>query len=293
MTSLPSDPFRINGLAFSFMPTVSQVPVCTGATLRVSFTVNANCGYLPGNEFSVELSNASGSFAPATPLGSVAPGINSIDIPFGTPAGTGYRVQIRSSNPAQISAPSSAFAINVPGYTTTPTVTGGDKCPGETVRLTFSVGCAFAPGNTFTAQLSNATGAFAASPVALGLVTPGSLNNVVIPMGTPVGTGYKIRVASSNPAVTSAVSMAFRVKACGTNREAVLEAPGLRVSVSPNPSPEGRLHISVSGAEGQVLRLELLYSDGQRLRQQTIEKAGEEESLNWDIARPPGCTCYG
>ncbi|MBC7892855.1 MAG: T9SS type A sorting domain-containing protein, partial [Sphingobacteriaceae bacterium] len=139
----------------------------------------------------------------------------------------------------------------------------------------------------FTAQLSNASGVFAASPVSLGLVTPGALNTVVIPAGTPAGTGYKIRVVSSNPEVTSAGSANFRVKSCGNNRESAPEA-GLRVVVSPNPSPEGRLRISVSGAEGQGLRVELFNGTGQTVREQKLSKAGEEEVLDWDITRQPG-----
>ncbi|MBC7891379.1 MAG: T9SS type A sorting domain-containing protein, partial [Sphingobacteriaceae bacterium] len=288
VTSNPSNVFRVNGLTFSSTPTVSQVPGCAGATFRVSFTLNANCGYLPGNVFRVELSDASGSFASATSLGTVSPGINTVTVPTSVPAGTGYRVRIVSSSPAQISGVSSAFTINVPGFASTPTVSLDNKCAGEAVRLSFSVnGCAFFAGNTFTAQLSNASGVFAASPVSLGLVTPGGLNNVVIPAGTPAGTGYKIRVVSANPGVTSAVSANFKVKACNT-REAAPEATGLRVTVSPNPSPEGRLHIVITGAETQSVRVALFNATGQPVREQTLDRARQEETLDWDLARQPG-----
>ncbi len=279
--------FRINALAFNSTPTVSQVPACAGASIRVSFTLNGNCSFLPGNAFSAELSDGSGSFASPVVLSSVTPGINTLTVPPSTPTGSGYRVRIRATNPAQISAQSAPFSVNQPAFASTPSVSGDNKCAGESVRFSFSVGCAFFAGNTFTAQLSNASGVFAASPVSLGTVSPGALNNVVIPAGTPAGTGYKIRVLSSNPMVTSAVSANFRVKACGPNREIAPEATGLRVVVSPNPSPEGRLQISVSGADGQALRVEMFNGAGLSIRQQTLEKAGEEETLTWDISRQP------
>lgn len=66
----------------------------------------------------------------------------------------------------------------------------------------------FNAGNTFTAQLSNASGSFA-SPVNLATsvsasgVDPSGTINFTIPAGTATGTGYRIRIISSNPSVTS------------------------------------------------------------------------------------------
>lgn len=278
--------FRINALTFGSTPTVNLTAVCAGASIRVSFTVNANCAFLPGNAFSAELSDGSGSFASPVVLGTVSPGINTLTVPQTIPTGSGYRVRIRATAPALLSATSAAFTVNQPTFASTPSVSGDNKCAGEAVRLSFSVGCAFFAGNTFTAQLSNASGVFAASPPSLGTVTPGALNNVVIPAGTPAGTGYKIRIVSSNPVVTSAASANFRVKACA-NREVAPEETGLRVTVSPNPSPEGKLRIVVTGAEGQALRVELFNGGGQSVREGAIGQAAEEEILTWDVSRQP------
>ena len=56
-------------------------------------------------------------------------------------------------------------------------------------------------GNTYTAQLSNATGSFA-SPITIGTLTSdansGTINGT-IPAGTVTGTGYRMRVISSGP----------------------------------------------------------------------------------------------
>lgn len=69
--------------------------------------------------------------------------------------------------------------------------------------------------NVFTAQLSDAAGSFA-SPVSIGTLAlagngpPGTIS-ITIPAGTPGGVGYKIRVVSSDPAVTGSESAAFTI----------------------------------------------------------------------------------
>ncbi len=183
-------------------------------------------------------------------------------------------------NPVLSSTPSAPFQVRIPGFSSTPTVSSANKCPGEAVRLSFTAGggCAFFPGNVFTAQLSNASGNFSA-PVSLGSVAAG-LANVMIPVGTPAGNGYKIRVVSSSPEVVGGGSSNFSVKACGSNREITPEDQGLRVSVSPNPSPEGRLRITIADAEGQEVKVELFNGAGRSLRLQRVERAAEVEVLD-------------
>ncbi len=291
MTSL-SGVFGVTGLSANFnsTATVSLVPACAGTSIRVTFTQGAApaCSFPLGNVFSAELSDATGNFATPVSLGSVNPGLNTLTIPQNTPSGSGYRVRIAATTngSSAYSTQSAAFMVNAPAFAGTPTVSADNKCAGEAVRLSFSLnGCAFPAGNTFTAELSNATGSFAA-PVNVGTVTPGGLNNVTIPLGTPAGTSYKLRIVSSNPVEISAASANFKVKACTAGREvAPEELAGLRVVVSPNPSPGGRLKISISGAEGQALRVALFNSLGQSLRESAIERASEEEILTWDISR--------
>ena len=61
------------------------------------------------------------------------------------------------------------------------------------------------PGNIVTAQLSDGSGSFA-SPVVLGTLattTSGTISGT-IPAGTPTGAGYRIRVVSSDYALTAA-----------------------------------------------------------------------------------------
>jgi Secretion system C-terminal sorting domain len=73
------------------------------------------------------------------------------------------------------------------------------------VTVNFNVSGTVNAGNVYTAQLSNAAGSFA-SPTAIGALTSsatGALSiNGVIPGGTPVGNGYRIRVVASDPVTT-------------------------------------------------------------------------------------------
>ncbi|MBL0308360.1 MAG: PCMD domain-containing protein [Bacteroidetes bacterium] len=73
---------------------------------------------------------------------------------------------------------------------------------GASVTVPFGLTGTFNAGNTVTAQLSNASGSFA-SPVIIGSVSATSSGsiNATIPAGTAAGTGYRIRVVSSNPAL--------------------------------------------------------------------------------------------
>ena len=95
------------------------------------------------------------------------------------------------------------------------TITQGFQQPGEQIRTgsvatSICAGSSFnlsytaidiGGGNTFTAQLSNATGSFA-SPVNIGTLSgnaSAAAINVTIPSTMIAGTGYRIRITSSSP----------------------------------------------------------------------------------------------
>jgi hypothetical protein len=76
-------------------------------------------------------------------------------------------------------------------------------CAGASLSVPFTAAGTFAAGNVFTAQLSDAAGSFAA-PVAIGTL-PGTSSGTIaatVPAATAGGSGYRVRVVSSNPAVT-------------------------------------------------------------------------------------------
>lgn len=91
--------------------------------------------------------------------------------------------------------------------TTNTAIAGSPFCvsgsTGASVSVPFTSVGTFT-GNTYTAQLSNAAGAFG-TPVNIGTLVS-DLNSgtitATIPAGTAAGTGYRIRVISNNPAVT-------------------------------------------------------------------------------------------
>jgi hypothetical protein len=78
-------------------------------------------------------------------------------------------------------------------------------CPGGSIAVPYTATGAYAAGNVFTAQLSSATGDFTA-PVAIGSLAATASGSIsaTLPAGTAAGTGYRIRVVSSMPALTAA-----------------------------------------------------------------------------------------
>jgi hypothetical protein len=81
---------------------------------------------------------------------------------------------------------------------------GGSICAGSGLTIGFNVsGASFNAGTTITAQLSDASGSFAA-PVAIGSTTFGGQGNgsvsATIPGGTSQGSGYRIRLVASSAA---------------------------------------------------------------------------------------------
>ncbi len=77
-------------------------------------------------------------------------------------------------------------------------------CAGGTLTLDYNVNYNFNLTNVFTAQLSNAAGSFAA-PTTIGTVTSNTAGTITctIPLITAPGTGYRIRIVASSPAVNA------------------------------------------------------------------------------------------
>ncbi|WP_291721943.1 T9SS type A sorting domain-containing protein [Bernardetia sp.] len=107
--------------------------------------------------------------------------------------------------------------------TPTPTITLGTinpttYCAGETVSIPFTTANPFNAGNTFTAQLSDASGNFT-TPIATQVGT--SPISLTIPATTTTGTGYKVRVVSSDPVVNSNESANLTINALPAARTIV------------------------------------------------------------------------
>ena len=85
---------------------------------------------------------------------------------------------------------------------TTSSIAGSPFCTGAPVSVSFTKVGTYTLGNVFTAQLSDAGGAFS-SPVVIGTLSSTSSGTILatIPSNTVFGSGYRIRVISNTPAV--------------------------------------------------------------------------------------------
>ncbi len=76
-------------------------------------------------------------------------------------------------------------------------------CAGDSIGIIFETNIGASPGNIYTLELSDASGSFA-SPDTLGSMVStadSALISGVIPNGTPLGTGYRVRVNSLLPSL--------------------------------------------------------------------------------------------
>ena len=111
---------------------------------------------------------------------------------------------------------SNEVQISLNASVTTGTLAAGPYCvtaaTGRGVQVPFTSQGLFT-GNSYIAQLSDASGSFD-SPVAIGTLVSNDNSgqiDAIIPADTPSGTGYRIRVVSTGPALTSSVSQVFEI----------------------------------------------------------------------------------
>lgn len=111
-------------------------------------------------------------------------------------------------------------------------VDAGPYTPGSSLSATFTIGdgSCIRIGNTFNLYLVNPGG---------NEINIGSYNgfystfvNGLIPAGTPAGTGYKVRIKSSTPALVSDLSIPFEIRA-GTPVTAGLNSVASTISNNP------------------------------------------------------------
>jgi hypothetical protein len=144
--------------------------LCAGQTIAVPYTVNSPGYFLSGNIFTLQLSDATGSFLSpvtlATQAGTVSGSFTNVTVPT-VPPGTGYRIRVVSSNPTDTSnvslKPISIGSI-IPAK---PVITATNPCAGQTLSLnattnTAGVNYKWTGPNSFTAttqspSITNAT----------------------------------------------------------------------------------------------------------------------------------------
>ncbi len=187
----------INVVSNEITPSTSQSLLVgvSGTTLTVTETPTAT---------SREWKYATTSGGPYSSFGTAQTGTQYTPV-FNT-AGTYYVVC--QSVISGVTATSNEVIVSVGNATiTTSAVTGSPflfspSAPDAAVNVPYTTSGTFNSGNVFTAQLSDASGSFAA-PTTIGTRTATTAGTISasIPHTTPAGTGYRIRVISSNPAI--------------------------------------------------------------------------------------------
>lgn len=189
---------------------------CAGSSFDVPFTATGS--FDPGNSFIVELSDASGVFAPGTPIGSFASDVSGTVTcsSWGIAApGAGYLVRVRSTSPAYTSAAgSSTLTLASPnagmdGFATI-------CASGPPFMLTSVLGGSPQPGGAWSDP--NATGALVGGVLQPALLSGGTYTftytvntagctdeatvTVVLNTAPNAGTSTAITVCSTDPPFT-------------------------------------------------------------------------------------------
>jgi hypothetical protein len=95
-------------------------------------------------------------------------------------------------------------SVLLPNSITINSVQNDTLCVGKSYAFTFAAAGTYASGNNFQVQLSDNTGSFT-SPTTVETVseTAGSTISIAISTSISGGAGYKLRIISSNPPITS------------------------------------------------------------------------------------------
>lgn len=130
-----------------------------------------------------------------------------------------------------------AFTHSEAQTITTGAITSNSICAGTggTVTISFTTSGTFATTNTFSAQLSDATGAFPANSTVIGTSRTGPSISGVISPTLVASSAYRIRVVSSNQAVTGSISTNALIISPLPNAPAVTTPPPY-CEDDPNPA---------------------------------------------------------
>ncbi len=149
------------------------------------------------------------SFDPATNIytmlnanGKINPGINTNQV---THKNNKNNLRVDPAINVAQSASTGGGILEVPITGIAAKITDRSFCKGPAFTISYKTGynSVFNSGNIFKAQLSDANGSFS-SPVQIGTLssTKSGTIQAIIPAGTPNGNNYRIRIVSTNPAIT-------------------------------------------------------------------------------------------
>jgi gliding motility-associated-like protein len=201
---------------------VSSNPVVTGSTNGTAFTINTVVtptvsitpnvsGSFCSNLATFTASVTDGGTTPSFQwqLNGSNAGINSLNYAPGSVLNSGDSISVVVTSNATCASPSTAGAYSIITCSIDSitigagVAAGAPYCGCATVNVPYTASGTYNSGNTYTVQLSNASGNFA-SPTAIGTTTSTAGNgsiNATIPCGTATGANYRVRVVSSSPAI--------------------------------------------------------------------------------------------
>ncbi|HLO72281.1 MAG TPA: hypothetical protein VK167_15505, partial [Flavipsychrobacter sp.] len=220
--------------------------LCPGDTLKVPYIVSNR--FNNGNTFSVQLSNAAGSFASPVTIGTRADTTGDTIvcvIPRTTIAGTGYRIRIAGSSPAGISF-DNGTNITIKALAANRTVSSNSPlCQPDTVRLfssttTSGVTYSWTGPNGFSSSLQNPRTGNSTSTTHSG--------NYIVTMTTNLGcttrdtTVVNVKplpnkpVAGNNSPLCTGTTLSLADSATNTGATYTWTGPNSFSSTSQNPS---------------------------------------------------------
>ena len=199
---------------FSVSPSFINNTFCQGGTFNLPITVKANNAFQPTNIMTAQISDANGSFASPTSIGTAslfASGNIPCTMPMQLPAGNGYKIRLVSSAPYEIST---VFETSI---TLSPSATP------PTVTITANPNTAIAAGQaiTFTASSTNAgstptyhwlkNGSYISGAISTTYTT-NALNNDDV-----ISATVKSSIACAMPDTSRSNSFLVKINAAGIN----------------------------------------------------------------------------
>ncbi|QJW92227.1 DUF11 domain-containing protein [Spirosoma taeanense] len=224
---------------------LSPTSPCPGSSFSVSFEVTES-PVAPGNTFTVQLSDADGSFGNPTTIGSGSGSPLTATLPAGLPEATTYRLRIVASNPSVSSAPSPPF--------TTCSVSGradlslNMRLSNRTVAIDQPVTC--------TLTLTN-SGPQAATGVVIKNLLPNGLTFVDALSGD-IRAANGIVTINANAIANGATQLyVFRLKAAKSGTFAT----AVQITASQTPDPDSQPGSGTGDGQDDAVTVDLRTTD--------------------------------